>query len=217
MYRRRRSNRFSGVTFAMMLGMIAGVLFLMNNGWSPAGASATRLTPDDTLPPPQPQAPAISPTHDPFVQSRPVMQEITAGATLFAPTAGISTTVIQSYLDGVSWDVADLGTAAGHLQGTAWLDRPGNVVLAGHVELADGRRGVFANIDQLSIGDPLIITQNGTQHVYTVTELRKVEPDDLTVLYPSASAQLTLITCSDYDFLRDIYHERLVVVAQRSA
>lgn len=217
MYRRRRASRFSGMTFVVLLGMVAGVMFLARDGWPPAGASATAHRISEALPPPQPQAPPLAPTLDPFVQSRPVAHEITAGATLFAPTAGISTGIIQSYLNGVSWDVAELGAAAGHLQGTAWLNGPGNIVLAGHVELTDGRRGVFASIDRLNVGDPLILTQNGEQRVYTVQELRRVEPDDMTVLYPSDSDLLTLITCSNYDFLRDIYHERLVVVAVRAA
>ncbi len=215
MYRRTRANRFSGMTFVVLLGMVAGAAFLLGDGWTPAGAAGRQ--PAAALPAPQPDAPAATPTLDPFVQSRPTAREITAGATLFAPTAGISAPIVQTYLDGVSWDVRELGAAAGHLQGTAWLDRPGNIVLAGHVELANGRRGVFASIDRLSVGDPLIVTQDGQHRIYTVRELRRVEPRDMTVLYPAADERLTLITCSDYDFVRDVYHERLVVVAVRAA
>lgn len=193
-----------------LLGVITGVMFLARDGWTPAAPPAA---PVDAAPPP----PALMPTLDPFVQSRPVAREITSGATLFAPTAGISATVIQSYLDGTSWDVRELGAFAGHLQGTAWLNQPGNIVLAGHVELADGRQGVFASIGQLSVGDPIFLTQDGEQRVYAVRELRTVNPDDMSVLYPTSDEQLTLITCSNYDFLRDVYHERLVVVARRTA
>lgn len=199
--------------FVALLGAVAGVMFLARDGWTPAGSNAA---PAAEAPPPQALAAPV-PTSDPFVQSRPVAREITSGATLFAPTAGISTTVIQSYLDGISWDVRELGTFAGHLQGTAWLNQPGNIVLAGHVELADGRQGVFASIGQLSVGDPIILTQDGEQRIYAVQELREVNPDDMSVLYPTSGEQLTLITCSNYDFLRDIYHERLVVVAVRAA
>ncbi len=194
-----------------LLGVITGVMFLARDGWTPAAPPAA---PVDAAPPPPP---ALMPTLDPFVQSRPVAREITSGATLFAPTAGISAAVIQSYLDGTSWDVRELGAFAGHLQGTAWLNQPGNIVLAGHVELADGRQGVFASIGQLSVGDPIFLTQDGEQRVYAVRELRTVNPDDMSVLYPTSDEQLTLITCSNYDFLRDVYHERLVVVARRTA
>jgi LPXTG-site transpeptidase (sortase) family protein len=213
MYRRRRSSRFSGFTFVALLGMVAGVMFLARDGWLPAASdsASSALPPQAAAPAPEP-----TPTLDPFVQSRPTTREITSGATLFAPTAGISTPVIQSYLDGVSWDVRELGAAAGHLQGTAWLNQPGNIVLAGHVELADGRRGVFATISQLSVGDPLILTQDGQQIVYAVQEMRQVSPDDMSVLYPRDGEHLTLITCTNYDFLNDVYHERLVVVAVRT-
>lgn len=197
--------------FVALLGAVAGVMFLARDGWTPAAPPAA---PVDAAPPPPP---ALMPTLDPFVQSRPVAREITSGATLFAPTAGISAAVIQSYLDGTSWDVRELGAFAGHLQGTAWLNQPGNIVLAGHVELADGRQGVFASIGQLSVGDPIFLTQDGEQRVYAVRELRTVNPDDMSVLYPTSDEQLTLITCSNYDFLRDVYHERLVVVARRTA
>lgn len=201
--------------FVALLGAVAGVMFLARDGWTPAGAGSAPA--GAALPPPPPQAPVAMPTLDPFAQSRPVAREITSGATLFAPTAGISTVVIQSYLDGTSWDVRELGTFVGHLQGTAWLNQPGNIVLAGHVELADGRQGVFASIGQLSVGDPIILTQDGEQRIYAVRELREVNPDDMSVLYPTSGEQLTLITCTNYDFLRDIYHERLVVVAVRAA
>lgn len=217
MYRHRRASRFSGVTFVVLLGVVAGIAFLLHDGWALTPPARLSQAPAAALPAPQSDAPAAAPTLNPFAQSRPAAREMTAGATLFAPTAGISTPIIQTYLDGVSWDVRELGAAVGHLQGTGWLDRPGNIVLAGHVELTSGRRGVFASIDRLNVGDPLIVTQDGRQRIYIVRELRRVAPDDMTVLYPAADERLTLITCANYDFLRDVYHERLVVVAVRTA
>lgn len=202
---RRSGSRFNLMTI-IILGVIAGVMYLVyDNATLPPAAVLPTLEPLPTDPP-LPTMPPAPPTEIP--------REITAGARLIAPTAGINTSVIVSYLSGASWDVTDLGTQAGYLQGTAWLDRPGNIVLAGHVEMADGRTGVFANIWDIAVGDPLILRQHGVDHVFTVRELLTVQPDDLTVIYPTSSPRLTLITCSNYDFFRDIYQDRYVVIAE---
>ncbi len=210
MYGSRRSGPISSLTLAVCLGLIIGIGFLVyDNDYTPRPRySAPIIQPTMSL------MPTLIPTIMPTVRP-PKPREITSGATFFAPTAGINTTVIQSYLDGTSWDIADLGTYAGHLQGTAWMDEPGNIVLAGHVEMGDGRKGIFARIEDLKIGDPLILSQDSERHIYSVKQVLKVDPDDLSVLYPSSSEQLTLVTCSNYDFIQDVYHERYVVVADR--
>lgn len=206
MYRTRRT---SGITLAIWLGIVIGLGYLVYEGGSTL-RDAPPPTPTQATPevlPTQTDAPTASPTSAP--------REITDGARFYAPTAGISTRVIQSYLTGESWDIRDLGMYAGHLQGTAWMNEVGNIVLAGHVEMGDGRRGIFATIPELQIGDPLYLTQGDEERIYTVTEIRQVPPDDLTVIYPAFDDRLTLITCTDYDFLQNIYRQRLVVVAQR--
>jgi LPXTG-site transpeptidase (sortase) family protein len=93
----------------------------------------------------------------------------------------------------------------------------GNIVLAGHVEMVDGRRGIFATIGELEIGDPLYLSQDGEERVYQVTQLFTTAPDDLSVLYPTTDERVTLITCSNYDFLQDSYLDRVVVIAERVA
>ncbi len=140
-----------------------------------------------------------------------------ARSAVFIPTVGVHAPIIETYLDGASWDVTHLGTNAGHLQGTAWFDQPGNVVLAGHVEMADGRRGVFARIGEVSVGDPIIVQQGDDERHYVVRAVQTTTPDDLSVLYPTPDDQLTLITCDAYDFFQDAYLERTVVVAERIA
>jgi LPXTG-site transpeptidase (sortase) family protein len=140
-----------------------------------------------------------------------------AATTVFIPTVGIHTTIIEAYLNGTSWDVANLGTNAGHLQGTASLDEPGNVVLAGHAELADGRLGIFARVGEVKVGDPIIVQEGDSERHYIVRAVEITTPDDLTVLYPTQDDQLTLITCDAYDFFQDVYRERTVVIAERIA
>jgi LPXTG-site transpeptidase (sortase) family protein len=95
------------------------------------------------------------------------------------------------------------------------MSEVGTIVLAGHVEMGDGRRGVFATVGELKMGDPLYLTQHDDERIYQVTEIRQVAPDDLTVLYPAPEDKLTLITCTDYDFVQNVYLQRLIVVAER--
>ncbi len=208
MYRKGGSG-FNFFTL-ILLGVIAGVAYLVYDNWSAGTAVPPPPTPVAT--PSATEAPALVATAQPTEQAR----EITFGARIIAPTAGINAEVIESYLSGQSWDVSDLGIYAGHLQGTSWVDRPGNVVLAGHVEMSDGRTGVFAKIHELAIGDPVVLRQDGVEHVYNVTEMRTVEPNDLSVLYPTSTSRLTLITCSEYSFLEDVYQQRFVIIAERA-
>ena len=83
--------------------------------------------------------------------------------------------------------------------------------------MADGRAGIFASLRDLKKGDPVILRQNGSEIRYFVNEVRTVKPDDLTPLYPTQTAQLTLVTCGKYDFFQDAYLERVVVTAERAA
>jgi LPXTG-site transpeptidase (sortase) family protein len=142
-------------------------------------------------------------------------QEIPDNVSVFIPRAGIYSQVIQAYLDDTSWDVSQLGTRVGHLEGTAWLDEPGNVVLSGHVEMRDGRPGIFANLDELRVDDVVILRQSSTEYRYIITEIRTVAPTDLSPVMPTSDDRLTLITCNTYDFFSDSYLERMIIVAER--
>jgi LPXTG-site transpeptidase (sortase) family protein len=207
MYRTRRSS--PSIIVIVCLGILIGIGYLVyegRNNTRPVVAPIATIEPTTTLAPTL-AGPTAAPTDSP--------REITDGARFYAPTAGISTRVIQSYLNGESWDIRDLGMYAGHLQGTAWMSEVGNIVLAGHVEMGDGRRGVFATVNELKMGDPLYLTQYGEERIYNVVEIKQVTPDDLSVVYPAAKDQLTLITCTDYDFVQNLYLQRLVVVAER--
>ncbi len=211
MYRHRTPSS-SGFTLVVLLGIILGVGYLIHDNWQDVSPIAS------PNPVPRPLLRDIEPEIVPIVQQATapeIPREITSGAIFFAPTAGIRTRIVQSYLNGESWDVDNLGSYAGHLQGTAWINQPGNVVLAGHAEVFSGAGGIFSAIAELNVGDPLIITQDGSEYRYNVVEKRYVEPDDLTPFYPTEVPRLTLTTCSNYDLLQNTYQERYVVIAER--
>lgn len=136
---------------------------------------------------------------------------------LVIPRADVNSPVIRFYLGKATWEIPAWETRVGHFEGTAWLDdaNPGNIVLGGHVEYPDGSAGVFYKLDQLQSGDRIQLLIGGSSQFYTVREKRRVKADDLTVLYPTSTAQLTLITCDEASFDRrtGTYSERLVVIA----
>ena len=105
----------------------------------------------------------------------------------------------------------------GHLQGTAWFGRAGNIGLAGHVEMSDGRSGIFHDIEKMAKGDLIILTLGTLKQDYQVTDVKRVKPDDLSVLTPSTVDTITLITCDigAYNLLQNTYGDRVVVVAER--
>lgn len=213
MYRQQRSGGLSTIFVVALLGIIAGAVYVFMDRQPADTATIVEIT--ATLEPLEPVAIAASSSDILPVNDVPAMQEVTYGARFLAPTAGINSQIVESYLNGTSWEVGDLGAQVGHLQGTGWTHTPGNIVLAGHVEMADGRPGVFANISQMNIGDPLVIMQDGAEHTYRITQMFHTAPDDLSVVYPTTSQRLTLVTCSNYSFLDDEYRDRFIVIAER--
>lgn len=213
----KRRSAFSTLLQVIFLGVIFGVGFLIFDRWR-SGLDGTVLLPStavpltviETLLPVTRNVPPAGAVNSPAIST------LSPPTTLLLPTVGVNMPIIQVYLSGSSWDISHLGQNVGHLEGTAWFDKPGNVALSGHVELSDGRAGVFSRLGQMNAGDPIFVNYDGQQLEYTVTEVRTVAPGDISVLYPTSDSRLTLITCSSYDFLQDAYQERIVVIAERA-
>ncbi len=214
MYRRRSGGSGGTLFWAIMLGVVAGIVFFINDQQAqetpPSGgasSSPTMITPDAT------------PTLDLALLELPTSTpQVAPHVQLIIPRANVATVVIPAPLANTgSWDIRLLGRNAGHLEGTAWIERPGNIVLAGHVEQSDGQPGIFARVSELSFADEVILMVGDQRRVYAVQEVFTTTPTDLTVLYPTPNDQITLITCDSYDFLSNTYLERVVAIALRIA
>lgn len=194
----------------ILLGVVLGAGFLVVQRFrhppepTPAVAALPSLTPS-LIPTEAPTAVPI-PTNTAYPR-----------ANLNAPTVGINADIVDVYLDGQSWDVTQLGNNVGHLQGTGWFGKTGNIGLAGHVELADGREGIFRNIEKMAKGDPITLMLGDLKQEYKVTQVKRANPTDLTILEPSTVDTITLITCDigAYNLLQNTYLDRIVVVAER--
>lgn len=211
---RLRFGRPSMLVLAFF-AVIAAVTFYFLDNRSQEPVSPTPIVANQALIPTSTPVPG-SLIEDPATGAIQIAgrEPIAPDTTIFIPRAGIISTVIEAYLDGQSWDISQLRTNVGHLEGTSWIDEPGNVVLSGHVEMADGRPGVFANLSELVLDDLIVIKSDEREIQYVVTEKYITIPTDLTPLYPTDTERLTLITCDSYDFLSNSYLERMVIIAE---
>jgi sortase A len=107
---------------------------------------------------------------------------------LVIPKIGVDKYVVE----GVQED--DLVNGPGHYPGTVLPGQDGNAAIAGHRTTYGAP---FFNLDQLRAGDLIEITaRGGEQFRYQVTASKVVSPDDVAVLDPTTTPELTLTTCN---------------------
>lgn len=209
MYNRRSSSTGSRLSAGIII--VIGSVFIFSAITSrqsspqfPTSAPTTTALPATATPSPVP------------------VQPKTISYRIVAEKAHLVADITDVYFDRQgNWNVDDLGLYAGHLEGTAELGHSGNYVLAGHVELKDGRPGPFALLGSLSPGDPIsiFVKDNGKVQIkrYTVSQVIKVAPDSLGEVRDHGYEELTLLTCSDYSAQTNTYNTRLVVHARLSS
>jgi len=86
-------------------------------------------------------------------------------------------------------DEINLNRGAGRIKGTAWIDSPGNLGIAGH------RDGFFRGLKDIDVGDSIdmLTHQGNTEFV--------VSPTDVSVLAPTDNSTITLVTCYPFYFV----------------
>lgn len=186
---------------------------------SPAleAAASTTVT---SNPPPAPMEPAPQVETQPQIEAalespiRPSSPFPERTATrLVIPALDLDIPVTLSPIVNQTWKVDHLGTDfVGHLEGTASPGDTSNVVLAGHVTIAHNVYGPFAGLGQLEAGDPIILYTDEQSYTYIVDYRQLVERTDVHIAYPTDTAQVTLITCSDWSDELGAYRQRLIVV-----
>lgn len=89
---------------------------------------------------------------------------------------------------------ANLKYAAAHMTETTALGEVGNAAIAAHRVKRKGK--MFNRLDEVNIGDSIIVETAGKKLEYTVFSTSIVEPGDVSVLYRNGvDSLLTLITC----------------------
>lgn len=140
-----------------------------------------------------------------------------AGVAISIPSidvnAPIVTLPIRDLPHGRTWDTSGLSMAVGYMEHTAWFGQGGNVVLGGHSELGRGQADIFYHLDQVAVGDEIIIYLDGSERRYVVASVFSVDQNDVSIVRPTPHEQLTIMTCDLESFDSGNYNNRVVVVA----
>ena len=144
--------------------------------------------PPDTTPTTAPEAPPPTPEGE-------------AVAIIKIPKIGVEKAVVQ----GVR--VADLKKGPGHYPTTPMPGQPGNAAIAGHRTTYGAP---FYDLNELEVGDPILVTTHQGRFRYEVTEKVVVRPSNTEVLKATDDARLTLTTCNP----RYSARERLIVISR---
>lgn len=146
----------------------------------------------------------------------PVMdtpEHATSFATLQVPRWGAD--YVRPISEGTTKrDVLDV-LGLGHYEGTAMPGEVGNFAVAGH-RVTYGKP--LNRVEELQIGDPLVVQTQTTWYVYRVTSTQVVTPRDVQVIAPTPNrpevpptvASMTLTTCHPMFSAR----ERFIVHAE---
>lgn len=116
------------------------------------------------------------------------------------PAIGVDHPVVQ----GDDWE--QLKKGVGQHVGSAQAGGDGNLVLSAHNDIYGE---IFRYLDQLSVGDEIIVSTERQSYTYVVRELQVVEPTDVWVMADTDHASATLISC--YPFR--VNNKRIVVFA----
>jgi sortase A len=141
-------------------------------------------------------SPAPTESAEPSLSAEPAATAVPASAA--AKPEPIATIRIPSIklklpvLEGATQ--RNMRSAAAHLKETAPIGEVGNAAIAAHRMKAKGK--LFNRLNEVKVGDEIIVeTRKGT-FTYTVYDLSVVEPSDVSVLnYNNKDKRLTLITC----------------------
>lgn len=94
--------------------------------------------------------------------------------------------------EGVEADT--LKYAVGHFIDTPLPEQKGNFCIAGHRSYTYG--DFFNRLDELEVGDEIIVETKTGQYKYNVYEKKVVEPEEISVLDNTKSSIITLVTCT---------------------
>ena len=108
-------------------------------------------------------------------------------------------------------DDLTLNRGVGRILGTAQIGEVGNLGIAGH------RDGFFRGLQRMVVGDVIKIARPRRVDLYTVSQIRVVAPDDVSVLNPTATSTLTLVTCFPFYFVGRAPYRYIVTAVFQSA
>jgi sortase A len=152
-------------------------------------------------------------THGPAGPTETLAGRPGAAATVLAqnlPIGGLPTRLVVANA-GIDAPIAEVGVVedggrpawevawqqVGHHYDSSLPGQPGNMVLTGHVSVADSsNKAWFKKLDKVGVGDDLDVYSGDRVYHYTVSKVSVVSPDAVNILRSDAGATVTLITCT---------------------
>ncbi|MCS7282501.1 MAG: class D sortase [Anaerolineae bacterium] len=117
------------------------------------------------------------------------------------PSIGVDAPVVE----GDDWE--SLKRGAGHHIGSANPGERGNCIISAHNDIYGE---IFRDLPKVQIGDVVEVYTARQVYRYRVNQIRIVEPTDVSVMYPTSTPVLTLISCYPYR----VNTHRIVVIAE---
>jgi len=103
-------------------------------------------------------------------------------------------------------DDLTLNRGVGRIIGTAPIGQPGNLGIAGH------RDGFFRGLKDVGQDDIIEVIRPGQTDLYVITQIQIVDPENVSVLAPTPSPTLTLVTCYPFYYVGNA-PQRYIVTA----
>lgn len=98
-----------------------------------------------------------------------------------------------------------------HFPTSVYPGQFGNMVIIGHrYQYLPPAKNTFFNLDKVSIGDEINIKNTDNEYTYIVTNIKIVNPNDISVLQDTNDYRITLITCTPLW----THEKRLVITAK---
>ncbi|KMJ59301.1 hypothetical protein AB685_08245 [Bacillus sp. LL01] len=101
----------------------------------------------------------------------------------------------------------ELVKGIGHVPGTRLPGEGGHIVLSGH------RDTVFRRLEELEVGDKIVLWFGGGVYTYKIGRIRIVDKEDTSVVVPRPREMLTITTCFPFRFIGSA-PERYVMEAE---
>lgn len=112
------------------------------------------------------------------------------GNRLIIESIGVDVAIVEGNSDKV------LSLGAWRRPKTSTPDKGGNTVITGHrYQYFPPSNKTFYNLDKLNAGDEIKVIWNGVEYLYTVSDTKVVEPDQIEIEENTKEPILTLYTC----------------------
>lgn len=134
---------------------------------------------------------------------------------LIIPVLNTNAPVIAD-VDGTNKDTYFKALQGGvaHYKNTSKPGEGSNIFIFGHSSYYAWDPGkykdIFKNLEDIKVGDEIDVWNNKKEYKYKVTETKVVEPTDVSVLKPTKTEQVTLMTC----YPPNTTEKRLIVIAK---